>query len=217
MIYKGPPAKHLRGLAKIVRQKINENTRCLYLNSPGMVAEMASFLSAAGLEVAGEVEKGSLILSSDQSHLVGGHFDVDRMIGMLSDAVRQAVNAGYNGLWASGDMAWEFGNEKNFAKLLEYEHTLDDFMAKQPALFGICQYHADVLPTEVIHWGLYTHRSVYINETLSRANPYYAPSRLLTQRRLMLSSGELDKMLARPGQREAICTTTTEQTPAAVL
>jgi hypothetical protein len=165
-----------------------------------MVAEMQFCLAAAGLDVAWEIEKGSLVLSSDQGHLVNGNFDVDRMIGMLSDLVEQALQDGYKGLWATGDMAWEFGNEKNFAKLLEYEYALETLMATQPALFGICQYHADVLPTEVIHWGLYTHRSVYINETLSQANPYYAPSRLLTQRRLTVSNLELNKMLARSGQ-----------------
>jgi len=71
--------------------------------------------------VAREVGKGSLVLSSDQGHLVDGHFDVDKMIRGLEEAVPQALSDGYLGLWATGDMTWEFGSRKETAKLLEYE------------------------------------------------------------------------------------------------
>jgi MEDS: MEthanogen/methylotroph, DcmR Sensory domain len=55
----------------------------------------------------------------DQGHLVDGHFDVDKMIRGLEEAVQQALNDRYLGLWATGDMTWEFGSRKETAKLLE--------------------------------------------------------------------------------------------------
>jgi hypothetical protein len=202
MIYEGSPADHLRGLATLAREKLRANRRCLYLNSPAMVAEMRSSLAAAGVDVAQEVEKRALILSSDQSHLVNDRFDVDRMLGMVADALNEALNDGYQGLWATGDMAWEFGNEKNFAKLLEYEHALEDLFTRQPGLSGVCHYHTETLPADVIQWGLYTHRAVYINEALSRPNPYYEPANLLTRRRQNVSGTQLETLLARSTRTE---------------
>jgi hypothetical protein len=173
LVYKGSPAPHLPQLAALIRQKLNETHRCLYLNSSPMVAGMRAYLFAAGIDVRKEEMKGSLALSSDTGYLMNGRFDIDRMLRTLDDALDQALNDGYQGLWASGDMSWEFGPERNFSKLLDYEWCLEEFFRKRPALSGICQYHADTLPREVLRQGLLTHQSVFINETLSRINPHY--------------------------------------------
>jgi|SRR5579862_9036564 len=201
MIYTGSPASHLPGLAAVAKERLRANWRCLYLNRPSVVAEMRSNLSDAGVAVAQEIGRGALILSSDSNHLQNGRFDVERMLDMLSQVAEQTVNLGYTGLWATGDMSWEFGEEKDFSKLLEYEYALDRMFERYPQLSGICQYHADMLPADAVQWGLCTHRSVYINEAVSQENPHYSPASLLTYRRLAdplpLSS---TKMYARPLQ-----------------
>ena len=143
-----------------------------------MVTGMRSYLFAAGIDVTKEIVKGSLVLSSSNAHLVEGCFIIDRMLGMLEEAVNQALHDGYQGLWATDDMSWEFGPERDFSKLLEYEWRLEEFFQTQPALSGVCQYHADTLPREVLRHGLLTHPSLYINETLSRVNPHYVERKL---------------------------------------
>lgn len=175
LIYKGSPARHLPALAALMRQKLNERNRCLYLDSPPMIAGMRSYLAAAGVDVAREVGKGSLVLSSDQAHLENGHFHADRMLEGLEVAVHQALSEGYEGLWATGDMTWELGPRKEISKLLEYEWKLEDLFRRQPCLSGICQYHVDTLPDEAVRHGIVTHQSVFINQTLSRHNRYYLP------------------------------------------
>lgn len=204
MLYEGSPAKHLPGLAAVLKQQLLANWRCLYLNSPQMVAEMGSCLGDAGIAVADEVERGALILSSSQDHLLDGQFEIDRMLDGLSVAVDQALCDGYTGLWATGDIRWEFGGETNFAKLLEYEYALERLMQRQPSLCGICQYHIDSLPTDVVQWGLCTHPFLYINEERSQGNPHYCPARLLTYRRPFVSAVELQEMIARPSETRAV-------------
>lgn len=93
-------------------------------------------------------------------------------------------------------MTWEFGPEKNFAKLRKYEQGLEDLFRRSPALQGICQYHTETLPIYVVEEALYKHRAVYINETLSRINHYYVQGESLP--RANLPHGELRRMLARP-------------------
>jgi MEDS: MEthanogen/methylotroph, DcmR Sensory domain len=137
IIYDGSPAPQLAGLATIAVEKLKANNRCLFLNSRPMVAGFRSYLAASGLDVEHEVEKGALVVSSDQSHLRDGLFDVDRMLCLLKEALDQALNDGYTALWATGDMTWELGGEKNFGKLLEYECQLEDLLQKHPALSGV--------------------------------------------------------------------------------
>jgi hypothetical protein len=173
LIYKGSPSLQLSAIAALVRQKMNENYRCLYLNSPVMVAGMRCYLAAAGIDVTYEAGKASLVLSSDLGHLVEGRFDVDRMMRTLEDAIEQALKDGYKGLWATGDMTWELGPEKDFSKLVEYERRLEELFQRHPALGGICQYHADTLPDRVLRQGLVSHPSIFVNETLSHINPNY--------------------------------------------
>ena len=173
MIYEGSPAHYLPALATSIRQKLGENYRCLYLNSPPMVAGLRSHLFAKGVDVPREVSKGSLVLSSGDGHLLNGAFDIDRMLDSLSNAVSQALAEGYQGLWATGDMSWEFGPHKDFSKLLEYEWGLEELFERHQGLSGVCQYHMDTLPREIVRQGLLTHQGIFVNETLSRLNCHY--------------------------------------------
>jgi hypothetical protein len=176
LIYEGPPSRHLPALASATKAKLSERYRCLYLNSPAMVAGMRSYLAAAGVDVAHEVGKASLVLSSDQGHLMAGRFDVGRMMEKLEDTVNQALADGYRGLWATGDMGWELGPEDDFSKLIEYEWRLEELFRRQPGLSGICQYHRDTLPETAMRQGLQMHPSIFVNATLSRINPNYMRS-----------------------------------------
>jgi hypothetical protein len=177
LIYAGSPSRHLPALAATVKQKLNDGYRCLGLDSPVMIAGLRCYLAAAGIDVALEVEKNSLILSSDQRHLSDSRFDVDKMMRSLEDTLHQALGEGYKGLWATGDLTWEFGPDRNFSKLLEYEWRLEEFIQQHSAVFGgVCQYHADTLPQEALRQGLITHPSIFINSTLSQLNPHYLHS-----------------------------------------
>lgn len=178
LVYEGSPAAHLPALVSFIRLKLKENNRCLYLNSPPMVAGLRSYLFAVGVDVPKEIANGSLVLSSDTGHLQNGGFSIDRMLGILNDAVTQAMNDGYQGLLATGDMSWEFGPERNFSKLLEYERRLEELFRKYPTICGICQYHKDTLPAETVRQGILIHPAIFINETLSRLNPAYTSANL---------------------------------------
>ena len=116
------------------------------------------------------------------------------MLHKLEDALDQALNDGYKGLWATGDMTWEFGPRQDFGKLLEYELRLEELFHKRPELCGICQYHRDTLPRETVRQGLQAHRMIFINETLSRINAHYLPPGQSSDR--TATTDELEEMLA---------------------
>ena len=202
LIYEGAPSRRLATLAAIVRQKLQQNLRCLYLNSEPMVAGMRSYLAAAGVDVAKEIAENNLVLTSDRSYLIDGtEFDPQSMIQGLEDALEKALTDGYAGLWATGDMTWEFGPTKDFSKLVEYEWRLEELFRKHPQLGGICQYHSDTLPREVLQKGLMVHRGLFINETLSLINPHYHPAESISLD--SSQEAELEELLQRICESEA--------------
>ena len=139
-----------------------------------MVAGMRSYLAAAGVDVAHESANAKLVLSSERHHLADGRqFDVDQMIEALEEALKQALRDGYEGLWATGDMTWELGPDKDFSRLVEYEWRLEEFLRANPKMGGICQYHVDNIPRDIVRDALVTHSSIFVNQTLSLLNPVY--------------------------------------------
>lgn len=164
-------------IAEVIKRKLDEKHRCLYFNSEPMVAELQSRLAQLGVDVAHEIAGTSLICSSDLGHLkYDQRFDIDAMIAMLAETLRQALHDGYAGLWSTGDVAWEFGPRRDFTELAEYERRLEDFLCSHPEISGICQYHGDVLPADAMRAGRETHPSFFISETESKLNPAFAAS-----------------------------------------
>lgn len=180
LIYDGAPSRLLPALAAAAHQKLQQNYRCLCLNTVPMIAGMRSYLAATGVDVAHEMAKASLVLSSERRHLIDGRFHVEHMMQSLEDALAQALSDGYAGLWATGDMAWELGPDRDFSRLLEYEWRLEEFFHGHPQLSGICQYHADAMPRDAVRHGLLAHPTLFINETLQILNPHYVHAHAYT-------------------------------------
>jgi hypothetical protein len=174
MIYKGAPSQKLPVLAATLRSKLDEGYRCLYLNSAPMVAGMRSTLAAMNIDVT-STTTGPLILSSDPVS-VGG-FNSELMLQKLEELLDQSISDGYKGLWASGDMTWEFGPARDFSKLMEYEFKLEEVFRRRKELCGICQYHHDTLPQDAVRQSLLTHQTIFVNDTLKRLNPHYLKSK----------------------------------------
>ncbi len=177
VVYSGDPSDLLTGLASVIQLRLRANYRCVYLNSPPMVAGIRASLSAQGVDVEREVASKRLQLSSSHSYLVNGQFDPQRMITLLREGLASALADGYAGLWGSGDAGWEVGPVQDFSGLVEYERGLEVLLNAEPALSCICQYHADTLPEDVVRNGYALHRALFINETLTQINPRYVPDK----------------------------------------
>jgi len=155
------------------------------MNSEAMVAALSSYLTATGVDVDEELSRTSLVLSTETKQLArNGLFDTDRMLRRLEQALDEALRDNFDGLFASGDMAWEFGPKKDFSRLLEYEWRLEQFFREHPQFAALCQYHVDTLPKEVLRAGAITHEMIFVNEALSVPNPNYIQAECTTMRSL---------------------------------
>jgi hypothetical protein len=192
IIYSGAPSERLPIIAAVMYRMMLNGYRCFYLNSPRMVTEMRSYLSTMGINVAMEEAESRMVFSSELV-TVEGVFDIDTMLRKLEGTLDQALKDGYKGLWASGDMTWELGAEKNFEKIIEYEWKLEALFQRRKQLHGVCQYHCDTLPTEVLRHGLLMHPSVLISQSYSYQNPLFSEGR---PSETIAANPLLDKMVA---------------------
>lgn len=177
-VYEGSPSDSVPSIGNAIREMLNRNYRCLYLNSGPMLSEMRAHLVRTGVDMDREAQRASLILSSDREHLIDGSFDLPTMLKGLTGALEQALADGFAGLFATGDMSWEFGPEADFSQLMEYEWQLEKFFEAHPQLSGICQYHLESLPLETVQQGLQAHPGLFINDQLSVVNPHYIPPQI---------------------------------------
>lgn len=195
LIYEGSPSEQLPAIASVLKKRLSEGYRCLYLHNPSMVAGLRSHLAALGMDVPAELKRGSLLLSSELTLAQDGSFDPDLMLDGLEAALDQALADGFRGLFATGDMTFEFGPEHNFDKLVRYECKLEQLLQRRPELAGICQYHKDTMPADLPRKALLTHQTVFMNEGLSRFNALFV-SPLKPESRFV-TEAELDQALTR--------------------
>jgi signal transduction histidine kinase len=180
LIYDGHPSEQLPVVIPFLLDGLQNHWRCVYLGSPEMVRMVNAALMTHGVKPAYETKQGSLILSSDRSHLAQGSFEPRTMIDKLSAMIDSAVQEGFEGLCATGDMLWELGTTKNFDRLLEYEARLEQLFREKP-LRGICQYQRDIVPAQAVRDALATHRSAFIGDVLNHDNLFYIPPELLLE------------------------------------
>ncbi len=176
LVYDGPPLRHLASLARVIARRLAEDYRCICFDSPAMIAGMRPYLAAEGVDVTSDIASGRLVLTSDRPQLIdGARFDLKHMTEGLSAALDSALADGFRGLWCTGDIAWEFGPERDFSSLLEYERQLDAFIDVHPNFGGVCQYHRDTLPSQAVEAGLLAHPQIFVDQTLSLVNPRFIP------------------------------------------
>lgn len=118
-----------------IEQGLKRSERCLYIADDRSVAEVAGFLGGAGIDVRKQLSRGALVLiSSKEAHLKSGRFDCEAMLALLNDAVEQALNDGFNGLRAAGEMTWILTGAPGSNEALEYEALMNEFYPKSRAL-----------------------------------------------------------------------------------
>jgi len=165
--------EQLAAATEYIRQGLERGERCLYVCGEQTTVEFRDALRAAGIDVHHEEQRGALLLlTKETGHLKGGSFNAARMISMLSTAVEEALNDGFAGLCAAGDMTWLLDEAPGSEELAEYEALLNRFYKSHRAL-GLCQYNRRRLPAAILDHGIATHPTVRIEGPILLTNPFY--------------------------------------------
>lgn len=175
--------EQLAAAVAYIRGGLDRGERCLYVCCEHSPDEFRAGLKAAGIDVETEEARGALLLlTKHDGHLKGGTFDPDAMISMLHAAVKDALDAGFSGLCAAGDMSWLLDEAPGSERIAEYEARLNAFYPTSRAL-GLCLYNRNRLPPATIDHGIATHPHVRIADSILLENPFYEdPATAMTRR-----------------------------------
>ena len=126
-------------IAPFIADGLAANQRCLYVAHDNSVPMVLQKLNEAGVPATEAVRTGSLkLLTSKETFLRHGVFQMDRMVDDLREEVEAALRDGFGGLRASGEMTWALDTPAALEQLAEYECKLH---ARFPRRFiGLCQY-----------------------------------------------------------------------------
>jgi MEDS: MEthanogen/methylotroph, DcmR Sensory domain len=167
--------EQLSAAVEYVRSGLARGERCLWVCCEHTPDDFRAALDAAGIAVAAEESRGALVLlTKHEGHLSGGYFDPDKMIHMLHTAVREALDLGFSGLCAGGDMSWLLDEAEGSERVAEYEARLNAFYPSSKSL-GLCLYNRHRLPTAALDHSLATHPYVRVGSNLLMNNPFYEP------------------------------------------
>jgi two-component system, chemotaxis family, sensor kinase Cph1 len=177
------PEEQLQAAVEYIKAGLGRGERCLYVCGEHTPKELRAALQAAGIDVKSQEKRGALILiTKSDAHLKGGRFAADKMITLLHQAVQDALDAGFKGLCAAGDMGWVMDQAPGTEELAEYESRLNEFYTHNRAL-GLCQYNRATLPHEFLDHCIATHRVVRIEGPIGLENPFYEePNRAIRRK-----------------------------------
>lgn len=167
------PEQQLVAATEYIRAGLSRGERCLFICVEHDVPTFRSALEKAGIDAAAEEQRGALVLlTKEEGHLQGGSFDPARMIHTLDVAVKNALDAGFTGLCAGGDMSWILEDPASADRLAEYEAQLNHFYRDKRAL-GLCLYNRRTIPPAVIDHGIATHPLIHMEGPILLSNPFY--------------------------------------------
>lgn len=165
--------EQLAAAIEYIQAGLARGERCLYVCCEHSVNDFRAALQSAGIDVTAEEKRAALlIVTKENAHLKGGSFDPDAMISLLHTAVKDALDAGFTGLAAAGDMSWVLDNAPGTERAGEYEARLNEFYKSHRAL-GLCQYNRKTMPPAMLDHCLGTHAYVRIDGPILLENPFY--------------------------------------------
>lgn len=144
---------------------LNANYPVLYLYDSTPSVRLMEQLHAEGLPLDGLIARGLLrVLPPDQSYLLTGRFDAQRMLAFIEEAVLSTLGAGHSHILLTGEMTWCLSDTAipGAEQLVTYEALLNPLLEKYPTVTILCQYDLKRFDGASILDAMLTHPSVHL-------------------------------------------------------
>jgi hypothetical protein len=160
---------------QFVRDGLAWHQRCVYVCCDEDPDGFRSALKSAAIDVAAHEAEGALVLlTKADAHLNRGSFDPARMIAAIDAALQDALNSGFAGLRAAGEMTWLLDEAPGADRIVEYEALLNRYCSNKPVIL-LCQYNRRSMSPHLLDHCLATHPWVRMEGPILLANPFYEP------------------------------------------
>jgi len=134
--------------------------------------EVETWLQEMGLELPSRKRNGEFeVFKAEEVYCPSGRFDPSEMLSTLGGCYDKAIQAGYQGARASGEMSWALKGIPGSERLLEYEALINTINEVHPVT-PICQYDARRFDGATLLNVLKVHPMMIVQGKIVQ-NPYY--------------------------------------------
>ena len=153
---------------------LKNNERCMFFTDESMADDIIGWFKHADFDIGRYMDSGQfVILSKHDAYLKDGKFEPEKMIGLLREAERMALDHGFSGLRVTGEMTWVYNEPLMVERLIEYEVILSHYFHGSRTT-AICQYHEARFEPNILLDIIHTHPVVAIHGKIC-VNPYFIP------------------------------------------
>ena len=166
-------AEQVAVTAAFLATGLKRRERCFSVFDPRYLGDLRDTMRAHGADVERAEAAGKLVFKTDEIYFTGGRFDPEHMIGLLGREVQSALDQGFRGFRAAGEMTWALGRTVDADALFAYEAMMNQFYERNAAV-GLCLYSLRQFPPQAIERVLHTHPEAVYREHVCR-NHFYEP------------------------------------------
>jgi chemotaxis family two-component system sensor kinase Cph1 len=156
-----------------IREGLSRHERCWYSASIRELDDVRAGLRSAGIDIAAAEKRGAVrFVTPDSFQLAHGRFDPERLIGVFNDLIEQALEDHFAGFRFAAEMTWVLEPAPGIDRVIEYEALLSPLFLSTGAM-GLCLYHRDRIPPELLDGALTTHPVAALDTQEPGPNPFY--------------------------------------------
>jgi len=152
------PAELLAFAVPFIKEGLAKSERVLYVLDDLSLKVLTDALTAGGVNVSRETERGALVLMNAREYYPLP-LDPMRMWELTRDRIQDALSRGFSGLRLVAEMTWTLKTNLPEAILVEYEGLLDDVPGPGTATVA-CAYRSGRFPPKVLQHVIRTHVKV---------------------------------------------------------
>ncbi len=152
------PAELLAFAVPFVKEGLAKGERVLYVRDDLSLNVLTDALTAGGVNVSQETERGALVLMNAQEYYQPP-LDPMRVLELTRERIRDALSRGFSGLRLIGEMTWTLKANAPQGILVEYEGLLDGALGPGTATVA-CAYRSGRFPAKVLQQVIRTHVKV---------------------------------------------------------
>lgn len=163
---------------------LSDGEKCMYITDSRSSGEVCSLMRQKGFDLPALMSTEQLVMVNQSDvYTQAGCFDPDRMLGILDTATKKAIEQGFRGLRATGEMSWALRGCKGSERLMEYESGINAVLSPKFPFKTICQYDMRKFGGGALKSVILTHPFIIWKGRLLANSYYIPPETYLTENR----------------------------------
>jgi PAS domain S-box-containing protein len=166
LFYDKDPGEQMSALIPFIQDALRQDERFVYVADDQTVDELAERLTAGGIDVPRESDRGRLTLLTRHDWHQPSTFSTERKAQQVREVIADSERAGFNAVRFAVEMTWTLGADIGVSQLEHWEATVNTIFGPGSPHRVICQYNRSRLAPEVMLAALHTHPQAILGDRI---------------------------------------------------